>query len=160
MYESIFIMLGRIKKQIIQQYRAKGLKASGSFENNITIGRQGRYKVTLTLPYYSEFIMKFKSNKGGVKPGGRFPNIDAIKQWVKDKGLQLRDYTSGRFVAKTETNYKKAAYLIGRKIQREGTDIYRNKRQPIDLDAIVDDGLDYAGNEIADRILQDFKIEK
>lgn len=157
MYESIFKILERIKTQIIQQYNQKGLRASGRFENLFSTGRQGRYKVVLTIPPYSQYIMKFKSNKGGRGPGSQ-PPPKVLEKWVKDKGLQLRDFTTGRFTAKTETNYKKAAYLIGRKIAREGTDIHKGKRQGIDLDAIVDNQFDYLGNELADRILQDIKI--
>lgn len=159
MYESIFIILERIKTQIINQYNQKGLKASGYFERNISIGRQGRFKVTLTLPYYSQYITAFKSNKGGRGPGG-FPPMKAIEAWIKAKGIQLRDFSTGQFKAKTPNNYKQAAFLIGRKIAEEGTDIYQGKRQPIDLDEIIGDSLDFAGNEMADRILQDIKWER
>jgi hypothetical protein len=157
MYESIIKILNRVKDQIIQEYNQKGIRASGKFERNITVGRQGRYKVVLTLPSYSQYIMKFKSNKGGRGPGSQ-PPPRILEQWVKDKGLKLRDFITGRFVANTETNYKKAAYLIGRKIARQGTDIHKGKRQPIDLDRIVDNQFDYLGNELADRIFQEIKL--
>ena len=159
MYESNFIILERIKRQIINQYNQKGLKASGYFERNISIGRQGRFKVVLTLPYYSQYITAFKSNKGGVKKAPGAP-YEAIEQWIKDKGLQLRDFSTGQFKAKTANNYKQAAFLISRKIWREGTDIYSGKRQPIDLDEIIGDSLDFAQNEMADRILQETKWEQ
>lgn len=159
MYESIISILNAVKSEMIKQYRAKGLKASGKFPDLMTVARQGRFKVVLTLPFYSEFITKFKSNKGGVKPGGRFPNIDNLIQWLKDKKLPLRNFKTGQFVGKTESEYKKAAGRIGAKIKRDGTDIAQGKRQPIDLDAIINDRLDFAGNELADRILQEIKIE-
>ena len=155
MYESIYKVLERIKAQIIREYRSKGLKASGDFERNITIGRQGRYKVVLTLPFYSQFIMKFKGNRGGNKGPVK---MGVIEQWIRDKGFPLRDYLTGQFMAKSETNIKKVGFLIRRKIREQGTDIYQNKRQPIDLDRIVDNQLDYAGEEIADRILQQIKL--
>lgn len=158
MYESIISILNGVKTQIIQQYRAKGLKASGNLENSMTVARQGRYKVVLTLPSYSQYIMKFKSNKGGRGPGPIRGYQNIIGKWIKDKGFPLRDYLTGQFMAKTQTNINKVAYLIGRKIFNEGTDIYLNKRQPIDLDAIIDNRLDYKGEELADRILQQIKI--
>jgi len=157
LYTPISQLLERIKKDIIQQYYSKGLKASGSFEKNMTIGRQGRYKTVLTLPNYSQFIMKFKGNTLGRGKGG-FPPVAAIEQWIKDKGIPLRDLGSGRFATKTSTKIKQVAYLIGRKIAEKGTDIHLRKRQPIDLDVIVNDQLDYAGEEIADRILQELKL--
>ncbi len=154
MYESIITALNRVKQKIIQDYDRKGLRASGHFERNITIGRQGRYKVVMTLPFYSAFITKFKGNRPGVKKAPGKP-YEQIKQWIKDKGFPLRDYLTGQFMPKTNTNLNKVAFLISRKINQRGTDIYLRKRQPIDLDEIVDNELDYAGEEIADRILQD-----
>jgi hypothetical protein len=158
MYESIIKILIEVKQDIIQQYRGKRIKASGSFERNIQgPQRQGRYKVVLTLPAYAPFITKFKSNRGGRGPGKQ-PPPNQIEQWVQDKGLNLRDYLTGRFMSKTQSNIKKVAYLIGRKIGAKGTDIYLNKRQPIDLDEIINNRLDYNGDELADRILNDLNI--
>jgi len=157
MYESIISILDGIKNQIIAEYNSKGIKASGRFARNMTIGRQGRYKVVLTLPFYSQFIMKFKSNKGGRGPG-KFPPIKALMEWVRVKGLQIRDLKTGRFRTKNTTSIKQVAYLIGRKIAIQGTDIHLGKRQPIDLDKIINNRLDYKGEELADRILQQIKI--
>ena len=154
MYQSIITTLEAVKRDIIKEYNSKKLKASGDFERNITIARQGRYKVVMTLPSYSQFIMKFKGNKGGSK-GGSGGNIE---KWITDKGISLRDYLTGQFMPKTQTNIKKVAFLFRRKIKEEGTDIYLGKRQPIDLDRIVDNVFDYKGEEIAERILQDIKL--
>ena len=155
MYQSITSLLEEVKQDIINEYYSKKLKASGNFARNITIGRQGRYKVVLSLPSYSQFIMKFKGNRGGTK--GKTPE-GIIEQWILDKGLSLRDYTTGRFMAKTTANIKKVAFLIRRKIFSQGTDIKQGKRQPIDLDRIVDNRFDYKGEEIAERILQQIKL--
>jgi len=159
-YTSIYDTLEDIKQKIIDEYMAKGLKASGDFERNIKIGRQGRYKVVLTLPYYSEFISKFKSNEGGRRPTGPegTPPQAVIEKWIRDKGLSLRDLSTGRFRKRTQTSIKQAAFLIKRKIQVEGTDIYLKKREPIDLDQITDNVFDYKMEEIADRILQELNI--
>ena len=156
MYQSIISTLEAVKRDILNEYHSKKLKASGDFERNITIARQGRYKVVMTLPSYSQFIMKFKGNRGGSK--GMAGPLGTIEKWVKDKGLSLRDYTTGRFMARTDTNIKKVAFLIRRKIMNPGTDIYIGKRQPIDLDRIVDNVFDYKGEEIAERILQQIKL--
>ena len=160
MYESIKILLERIKADIIRQYHQKGLRASGSFERNMSIQRNGRYKTVLKIPFYSQYIMAFKSNKGGRRPTGPegTPPSSVIEKWIRDKRLSLRDYLTGQYMSKTDSNVKKVAFLIKRKIQKQGTDIHLGKRQPIDLDQIINDQLDYAGNEMADRILQEIKI--
>ena len=157
MYQTITSILEGIKDKMIQQYRANNLRASGNFEKGFSIGRQGRYKVVLTTPPYTQFITKFKSNKGGRGPG-KAPPPRILEKWVKDKGIKIRDLASGRFATRTDTAIKQAAYLIGRKIKEEGTDIYLGKRQPIDLDQIINNRLDYKGEELADRILQEIKI--
>ena len=155
MYESIVNILEDIRQDIIDEYEAKNIKASGRFERNMRVGRRGR-KFFLSIPYYSQWISLFKGRSPG-RPPGKYPPTDAIIQWIKDKGLLLRD-ALGRFVSKSETNYKRSAYLISRKIAEQGTDIYQGKRQPIDIDKIIDDRLDYRGDELADRILEDLKV--
>lgn len=155
MYVSIIKILNEVKQDIIQQYNSKRIRASGDFARDIEgPRRQGRFKVVLFLPAYAPFITKFKSNRGGRGPGKQPPRNE-LEKWVRDKGLNLRDYLTGQFMSRTETNIKKVAYLIGRKIGATGTDIYQGKRQPIDLDEIIDNRLDYNGDELADRILTD-----
>ena len=156
MYVTIVKILEGIKAKVIQQYNQKGIKASGSFERNIKIGRQGRTKVLLSMPFHSRFIISFRGNKPGRGPGP--VKMGIIEQWIKDKGFPLRDYLTGQFIPKTETNIKKIAYLIRRKIGASGTRIYNNKAQPIDIDVIVKNEFDYRGEELANRIVQMIKI--
>jgi hypothetical protein len=154
MYESIVSIMEGIKQDIITQYRTKNIRASGSFERNIRITRI-RNKVVMFLPFYSQFITSFKSNRGGRGPGPIKDWKNIIGQWIKDKGFPLRDYITGQFMSKTQANIDKVAFPIARKIMRKGTDIKLGKRQPIDLDIIINNQLDYRGEELADRILQD-----
>ena len=157
MYESIVNILEDIKQDIIDEYEQKALKASGSFERNMRVGRRGR-KFFLSIPYYSQWISLFKGRRPGRPPGGDFKKIiPIIVQWMKDKGIQPRDALR-RFLSKSETNYRRSAGAIARKITTEGTDIYQGKRQPIDIDKIIDNRLDYRGDELADRILEDIRV--
>jgi hypothetical protein len=45
----------------------------------------------------------------GIKKGGKFPNREAIEDWVRKKGF-----------ARNETEIKQIAYAVGLKIQKEG----------------------------------------
>ena len=45
----------------------------------------------------------------GIRKGGKFPNIEAIEDWVRKKGF-----------ARNETEVKQIVYAVGRKIQKEG----------------------------------------
>ena len=157
MYVKTVDLLEEIKSKVISEYHQKKLKASGTFEREIKVTRISG-KLVLTLPYYGQFIMAFKSNKGG-RPPGKFPPLDAIEQWIKDKKISLRDYVSGRFKKKSDSNLKAAAFLIARSIAESGTRIYKGEADPIDLDEIINNAFDYKGDEIADRIVQDIKFE-
>ena len=51
--------------------------------------------------------------------GGKFPNIDALVDWIKTKPVRLRD-SSGKFVTATESRIKGLAFVIGRSIKENG----------------------------------------
>ena len=51
--------------------------------------------------------------------GGKFPNIDALVDWIKTKPVRLRD-SNGKFVTATESRIKGLAYVIGRSIKENG----------------------------------------
>ena len=154
-YESIFSILEDVRQDIIDQYEQKGIRASGGLDKNSKVIRSGRM-VILRMPYYSQFVSILQGTPTGRGPGG-FPPQNALIKWIKDKGLIPRN-DLGQFTKKSESNYKKMAFLIGRKIAEKGTDIYQGKRQAIDIDEIINDRLDYRGNDLADRILQDLRI--
>ena len=49
----------------------------------------------------------------------KFPDVGAIKKWINDKPIRMRNST-GQFVGKTQKRIDTTAYLIGRKIYNEG----------------------------------------
>ena len=154
LYKSIFLVLEDIRQDMIDQYEQFNIRASGAWERNIKIARKSR-TVMLSMPFYTEFIAikdgNIQSGKGGNKPP-----INKIVEWMKAKGIQPRN-PLGRFMAKTPTNYRRSAFAIATKIQSVGTDKYLGKRPAIDIDKIITNVLDYRGNEIGDRIIQDIK---
>lgn len=71
---------------------------------------------------------------GGRAPGGR-PFIDP--DWVRAKGIQPRDFTTGRFIS-----FKSAAIMISKKIGREGTNRYIGSgigSVGVDIDSILEE---------------------
>ena len=50
----------------------------------------------------------------------KFANIGAIKKWIDEKPVALRNPETGRFIPKTEKNKDQAAFLIARAIARNG----------------------------------------
>jgi hypothetical protein len=53
---------------------------------------------------------------------GKMPPISKIEAWVKIKPLKLRDLKTGRFQKRTPARMRSVAFLIARKIGREGTE--------------------------------------
>ena len=61
-----------------------------------------------------------KLDKGS--PQGRFPNIQDLVKWIKDKRLTLADVKTGEIYSLSDTkNVNRIAYLIGKKIDKYGT---------------------------------------
>lgn len=50
---------------------------------------------------------------------GKFPPVDAIKEWIKEKPIILRD-SEGKFAKKTPSAMNSLAFLIGRSIKEHG----------------------------------------
>jgi len=50
---------------------------------------------------------------------GKYPNIDNLIEWIKAKPIRIRD-SKGRFVSSSDYQVRKLAYVISRKVAREG----------------------------------------
>jgi len=85
--------------------------ASGDLDKSISYEVKDNV-VEISANRYIEAI------SGGIQKK-RFPNVDSIKEWAKNKGIQPRN-NKGRFVAKTDANMNKLAFVIGRSISQRG----------------------------------------
>lgn len=65
---------------------------------------------------------------------GKFPPPDAMLSWVR-ANPQVLDRAKETYQYLTEGGL---AYMIGRKIAREGTDIHKGKKPGIDFQGVVD----------------------
>jgi len=101
-------VVSEIKRLAIKR---DGFKASGSLEKSISYKVKGNI-VTIEANRYIEAL------SGGIQKK-KFPNVDRIKEWAKDKGLQPRD-KKGRFLSRTDANMNKLAFVIGRSIRDKG----------------------------------------
>jgi hypothetical protein len=122
----------RIHK-ILSMYGAQivsNLQRELRINNNIATGRaldSLRYAIDhndgeIVLNILGEYYIKTLDE--GRKPGKRAPSTNTIEKWIKaKKGFQLRD-RSGRFISKTRSNIKRAAFNIARSIGEKGTRPY------------------------------------
>lgn len=100
-----------LKLDLIKKYNDLGMKASGEWEKQLEYFVKITEKIVLVEYWglnYTEYLTK------GRKQGG-FPPINIIRKWIDDKGITPKDNISKDSLA----------FLIARKISREGTDYFK-----------------------------------
>ena len=108
------VEFAKIKADLIKLYELKGMEASGNWRRTLEVEIEPDV-VKLTGERYSEQL-EFG------RRAGRFPPIEAIEQWIVDKGIQFIE---------EEISRKSLAFLIARKIAQQGWD--RAGRGGVDL---------------------------
>ena len=109
--------LENLRKRIIQNHLAAGQKASGKTVKSLTI-REGEDEMELTGR--KAFGTLETGRKGGKVPKGFYA---IILKWARDKGISVE-------------NPKSFAFLVARKIAREGTKLLCSVNQRYNLKAI------------------------
>lgn len=78
------------------------------------------------------------------RPPGKQPPLENIVKWVESQGfltkqtkIQAQFQREGRSVDRS-TEYEQIAFLIARKIGRDGSDIWQGKKEGIDLLTAMD----------------------
>lgn len=97
-----------IRLDLIQKHIDLGMKASGQWVDTIeaiTVRLSG----SIWAQHYTEQLVD------GRRPG-KFPPISAIEQWIIDKGIKPID---------EKISTSSLAFLIARKISREGTEYFK-----------------------------------
>lgn len=117
--------LENLKEKIIFQMSSKGIDNTGAASASLEV------KDNELLGYdYIYFIDK------GRRPG-RFPPVNIIRDWVRSK-LGISE----------ERENNSVAFLVGRKIANEGTNIYQNQSRGIELDRLVEETLNELQKEL------------
>ena len=100
------IEFDKLKADLIAKHQELGMEASGDWIKSIEVDAT-QTKAILYGNSYTEQLVN------GRAPG-KFPPIDAISKWIIDKDLPLIDITVSSL-----------AFLIARKIAREGTEYFK-----------------------------------
>ena len=95
-------------KELIQTYRAKGLKASGNFERNVS-SKVENNTLEISAPSYAYQLVHGRGKTKSAGSGGQSLR-SLIRKWIDDKGITPTDGISKDSLA----------FLIARKIHREG----------------------------------------
>ena len=153
--QELALLLEDIKQDIIDEYEGKGIEASGFLGRTIVV-QETRTGARLSIPDYGFFVMLSEDNPKGGRGPGKPPPRQSIVDWLKVKPrLALRDWSTGRFLAKTDQNYQAVAHLIQQKIAQMGTDIRLGRRPGINLTNILDKNENLYGDRVADAVFFD-----
>lgn len=100
--EQIQIWLDQAEEALIYRYNSMNLKASGNFErelnSNIAVSN-GKYVAVINAPAYTGTLIHGRK--------AAMPPVDAIRQWIKDKNINVSDRES-------------FAWAIAMKMKRDG----------------------------------------
>lgn len=149
--ENLDKALKDVGENVVSEIKRLGIKrddfkASGSLEKSISYKVKGNI-VTIEANRYIEAL------SGGIQKK-KFPNVDRIREWAKDKGLQPRD-KKGRFLSRTDANMNKLAFVIGRSIRDKGISKRFGYKGSGFLEEIKKDVV----NNVTDMIAEAYKLD-
>lgn len=142
--ESITQLLEDIRLGIIQDQEDKKIRASGESAKSLKYKVKevsGNISGTLTGSNY------FYWQEYGRSPG-TLPPVDAIKKWIKTKGIVPKDGD--------ETSL---AWAIAKKIQKSGTRAKRNEAPRLEVAEIIQDSMEANRDQIRKAMFAQFKTE-
>jgi hypothetical protein len=100
-----------LKNDLIKAYDAKRMRASGKTADSLEVETGNDSVKLLGSSVFDQLEYgRGQTKSGGSKGSGKL--IDAIKQWISDKGIVSN--------IKNDNNNKALAFLIARKIHRQG----------------------------------------
>jgi hypothetical protein len=108
----------RLKRKVGRNYT--NAVASGTLEKSLAYRLQIKGK-SINISVYAKGKASdyFLARENGRRPGKQ-PPVSAILDWMRIKPIKLRDKESGKFKKPTEALKKQVAFLIARKIGRDG----------------------------------------
>lgn len=137
-------VLGTMVDKIKTDQQAKDITASGASAETLGVVMQPDGGDITGARYFYQQIH-------GRRPG-KFPPIQNIIEWIETKGIEA------------DIPVKSLAFLIARKIAREGTNIFQGKSPGLALSAIVQEGSAQVASDIAantrEEVLNVFRILK
>jgi hypothetical protein len=108
----------RLKRKVGRNYT--NAVASGTLEKSLKYRLQIKgQSINISIYAKGKASNYFLARENGRKPGKQ-PPIDAILDWLRIKPIKLRDKQSGKFQKPTEALKRQVAFLIARKIGKEG----------------------------------------
>ena len=109
----------RMKRKVGRNYT--NAVASGTLEKSLAYRLQIKGKsINISVYAKGKASQYFLARENGRRAGATPPPVSAILDWMRLKPIKLRDKESGKFQKPTETLKRQVAFLIARKIGRDG----------------------------------------
>ena len=116
--------LEELRKDLIAKYEELGMRSTGEWERGLeteVIHRDDGYSGVITGLDYTYYMQWGRAE-------GRMPPVRVILEWIEAKGLRP---------VEEKMKVSTLAYLIARKIGREGTRRYQGGGVPAFVDAVI-----------------------
>ena len=108
----------RMKRKVGRNYT--NAVSSGTLEKSLAYRLKIKGKeINVSVYAKGKASQYFLARENGRRPGKQ-PPVSAILEWMRLKPIKLRDKESGKFQKPTEALKKQVAFLIARKIGRDG----------------------------------------
>jgi len=108
----------RMKRKVGRNYT--NAVASGTLEKSLKYRLQIKgQNINVSVYAKGKASQYFLARENGRK-AGKQPPVDAILEWMRIKPIKLRDKESGKFKKPTEALKRQVAFLIARKIGKQG----------------------------------------
>ena len=109
----------RVKRKVGKNYT--NAIASGTLEKSLAYRLKIRGKsIDIAVYAKGKASQYFLARENGRRAGATPPPVSAILDWMRLKPIKLRDKESGKFKKPTEALKRQVAFLIARKIGRDG----------------------------------------
>ena len=109
----------RMKRKVGRNYT--NAVASGTLEKSLAYRLQIKgQSINISVFAKGKASQYFLARENGRRAGATPPPVSAILDWMRLKPIKLRDKESGKFKKSTEALKRQVAFLIARKIGRDG----------------------------------------
>jgi len=132
-----------LKDELIAAYDAKGMRTTGAWADNLEVQVSENKAVIMGLPYSQQL-------ESGRAPGKQPPS-EAIKQWIIDKGIANR--------IQGKISISSLAYLIARKIAREGWNREQNGGVDLISEVVTPERIQKIIDRVSDIYIVNFSNE-
>ena len=140
-FKSITAFLVRVSKDMIREQAAQGIRNTGRSARSLQI-----FPERIEGVGYWNFLFSGQ----GTRPTRKPVSLRGFMQWVRARGLKWKR-ESGKPMPLREM-----AWLVRRKVTREGTEIFKKPREGVNLDSILERHEDQLTDELSTEIQQTF----